>query len=139
MKLKKLLLIPVALFMVSSAFSQDYNQNLLVKYSDEEIQNLKADSPNEFELLNYFVENGFHIIDMPDKPIDHKELVKIDGATKEITPSDLVGFNPLEYEGCIYGSERQYFKAGNTGKLIIIPRTSQLRNQLENIKRIEKR
>ncbi|MGC9332365.1 MAG: hypothetical protein ACP5DZ_10900 [Bacteroidales bacterium] len=139
MKLKKLLFIVVALFFVSSAFSQDYSQKLLVKYSDEEIQNMKANNPNEFELLNYFVENGFHIIDMPDKPIDYKELVKIDDATKEITDSDLVGFNPLEYEACIYGSERQYFKAGNTGKLVIIPKASQLRNQIENIKRIEKR
>ncbi|MDA3819211.1 MAG: hypothetical protein PF590_01870 [Candidatus Delongbacteria bacterium] len=138
MKRNKLLFIFAAMVMAISGFSQDYNEKLLVKYSGEEIQNLKAENPNEFEFLNYFVENGFRIIDMPDKPIDHKELIKIENESKQISSSDLVGFNPLEYKDCIYGSERQYFKAGNTGKLIIIPKASQLRNQIENMKRIEK-
>jgi hypothetical protein len=139
MKRKNLFLLMMALFIAANVFSQDYNEKLLVKYSDEEIQNLKAENQNEFELLNYFVENGFRIIEMPDKPIDHKELIKIEDGSKEISSSDLAGFNPLEYENCIYGSERQYFKAGNTGKLVIIPKVSRLRNEIENIKRIEKR
>ncbi len=129
----------LAVIIAASGFSQSFNEKLLVKYSHDEIQQLKADNPNEFELLNYFVENGFRIIDMPDKPIDHKELIKIEDGSKEISSSDLAGFNPLEYENCIYGSERQYFKAGNTGKLVIIPKVSRLRNEIENIKRIEKR
>ncbi len=139
MKRKNLFLLMMALFIAANVFSQDYNEKLLVKYSDEEIQNLKAENQNEFELLNYFVENGFRIIEMPEKPIDHKELIKIEDGSKEISSSDLAGFNPLEYENCIYGSERQYFKAGNTGKLVIIPKVSRLRNEIENIKRIEKR
>lgn len=139
MNRKKMIIVLLTFFIGANVFSQDYNEKLLVKYAEDEIKTLKKENPQEYELLNYFVENGFRIIDMPDKPIEHKELIKIEDESKQITSSDLSGFNPLEYKDCIYGSERQYFKAGNTGKLIIIPKASRLRNEIENRKRIEKR
>jgi hypothetical protein len=110
---------------------------LLVKYDTETLNNIKSKNANEFELLCMFVDNACYFVDMPDKKIDFVELKKINPKTGLIienyiiTEKDLVNFNPLEYNCTLQGSS-SYYKVGTTGKLLIVPSDSDLRNALEN-------
>ncbi|HKK69029.1 MAG TPA: hypothetical protein VJ946_12490 [Bacteroidales bacterium] len=142
MKTKKIGLALVVMLFTTLAFSQNYSPKLLVKYTESEVESLKQDNLQEFELINYFVTEGYNIIDMPDKPIDYVELKKIDPKTGDImegefiTDADLDNFNPLEYNCTPDAMKRGYYKAGNTGKLIIVPTRPALKNRIENKKRI---
>lgn len=143
MKIKSILSITFCLLISASVLTQNYSEKLLVKYSHEEIENLKKENFFEYELLNYFVEKGYKIIDMPDKEIDYVDLKKIDSETGEVVPgyiiseTDLIDFNPLRFN-CIYDeTQRMYYKAGNTGKLIIVPTVADLNNKIDNLNRIK--
>lgn len=142
MRTKKIGLALVIMLFTTFAFSQNYSQKLLVKYTESEIDNLQKQNQSEFDLINFFVTDGYNIVDMPDKPIDYVELKKIDPKTGEIiegeiiTDTDLDNFNPLEYNCFPDARKRGYYKAGNTGKLIIVPTRPALKNRIENKKRI---
>lgn len=129
------------IFISTICFSQEFNQNLLVKYDKQELESLKTNSKEYFELLNYYVTDGFYFIDMPDKPIDYKELKKIDSRTGEvdetyvITERDMENFNPLEYNCEYHAFKNSYYKLGNTGKLLIIPSKSDFNIAIDNKKR----
>jgi hypothetical protein len=102
-------------------------------------------SPNsDYEVLEYFVDKGFYFVEMPDKAIDYEELKKVNPQTGEviedyfITEADLVDFNPLEWNCEIKVDRTGYYKAGNTGKLLIVYQLSKIENRVENEKRILK-
>jgi hypothetical protein len=145
--MSKFKLLAILLFVFSAnivVFSQSYNSKLLVKYDSQTLAKMEQKNNAQFELLEYFVDNGFNFIDMPDKEIQYIELEKIDPATGEvddeyiITEADIKDFNPLEFN-CIYNDmQRSYYKVGNTGKLLIIPTSSDLCNAIENKKRTNK-
>lgn len=143
MNIKKILILFAVVFVANSLIAQDYNEKLLVKYSDAELQEMRTADLQQYELLNFFVTEGFRIIDMPGKPIEYIELAKIDPVTKsvqydyQITMADLENFNPLEYNCMFDGQRTLYYKVGNTGKLIIVEDYFRMKNKIENKKRVE--
>jgi hypothetical protein len=144
MKSKLLFSVLAAMLLTINAFSQNFNEKLLSRYSKAELMELKTGNPEQLELLDFFVSEGFHIINMPDKPIDYIELKKIDTNTGiinhdyMITDADLENFNPLEYNCMYHATEKRFYKAGNTGKLIVVPTSSSMVNRVENKQRINK-
>lgn len=144
--LKKILLLVVLLiFIINFLVAHDPNPKLLVKYSADEILQLKKDSPEQFELLNYFVESGYYFMEMPKKEIEFETLKKIDSQTGQvvdgyvITEEDLSNFNPLNYNCNFRDLKRSYYKVGETGMLLVIPATHELQIALDNQKRKNKR
>jgi len=132
-----------AVLFVGSLFSQNYNEKLLVKYTDKELSQMQKENPTQLDVLDYFVTEGYTIVDMPDKPIEYIELAKVNPKTGQvdsdyqITMTDLESFNPFEFN-CMFDSGKpMYYKVGNTGKLIIVESYFRLQNKAENKKRIE--
>ena len=143
-KIKVLIVTVFAITISLSAIAQEYNAKLTVKYDIPTLNELKQNNCDQIEVLNHFVDGGCYFIDMPNKKIDYKELQKVDPKTGEInydhviTVNDLIDFNPLEYN-CMYNDTKSnYYKAGNTGKLLIVPSESDFKIAIENKKIIEK-
>ncbi len=142
--MKTKLLLPVMLLFVSFNFclAQENNSKLLVKYSNDFLNKIKIENPKEYYKLNYFVEKGCYVQKMPDKPIETIDLKKVDPKTGyiipdyQITEADLENFNPLEYN--IYSSAQRntYYKAGNTGYIIIVQSVEDIDMAVENYMRI---
>ena len=136
-----LLTVFVALASVS-LFSQNVNSKLLVKFEQETLTEMKQQNSSEFEVLEYYVDRGFHFVDMPDKPIDFEELEKINPKTGEtvydfdLSTIDLDNFNPLEFNCEIKANQKGYYKVGITGKLLIVKHRVDIENKIENEKRI---
>lgn len=143
-KIKVLIVAVFAIFISLASLAQQYNTKLTVKYDVTKLNDLKQNHPDQLEVLNHFVEEGCYFIDMPEKEIDYNELQKVDPKTGEInydhviTTNDLIDFNPMEYN-CIYNDAgSNYYKVGDTGKLLIVPSESDFRIAIENKKIIEK-
>jgi len=140
---KRILLLIAAVLFVGSVFSQNYNEKLLVKYTDKELTQMQKENPKQFDVLNYFVTEGFNVVDMPDKPIEYMELAKVNPKTGQVdadyqfTMADLESFNPFEFNCMFDSGKSMYYKVGNTGKLIIVESYFRLQNKAENKKRVK--
>ncbi len=143
--IRVLSLLVISIFIVNTLYSRDYSPKLLEKYSYEELKQLETDSPEQFELLSYFVESGYYFMEMPEKAIQYEILKKVDLSTGKIdegyviTEKDLNDFNPLSYNCNFKDLIRSYYKVGETGMLLVIPTTIELRIAIENKKRMEKK
>ncbi len=144
MKTIKIFLVLVFLTGATACFSQTVDSKLLVKYDSQTLAGIKAENQDGYDFLSYFVESACYIIDMPDKPIDFIELERIDPKTGELSPNqvitedDLDNFNPLEYNIKSELSVNSYYRAGDTGKIIVVPSHEGIQNAVENNKRISK-
>jgi len=125
-----------------SLFSQNTNSKLLVKYTSETLTEMQLSNSSELDILEYFVDKGFYFVDMPDKPIEFEELVKINPETGEtvedfdMSTIDFNNFNPLEFN-CEYKANRKgYYRVGNTGKLLIVRHRIDIENKVENERRV---
>ncbi|MBI4645632.1 MAG: hypothetical protein HY738_03300 [Bacteroidia bacterium] len=122
-----------ACFMIVSAiscFSQNNasiepDKKLSAKYSQEFIDNLMINNPEIIEYLNFFVNNSYYFIDMPEKQISYNILKKLDIKTGNITEApvsteDIEKFNIYQYNYQVLPDKRNYYKAGETGKILIV-------------------
>jgi hypothetical protein len=138
MKTFKSLIFIILVISASNLCGQDLNPKLLARYNSETLMDMKNSNSFQYEVLNHFVEEGFLITEMPEKQISYLELYKINPNTGEIDPSyniteaDLVNFNPMEFN-CMYEQNKnRYYKAGNTGKLIIVHSHDDISIAVEN-------
>lgn len=144
MKTKQIFFLVAFLLGFNYCFSQSVNEKLLVKYDSQTLKKMKAENVDNYDFLNYYVETAWYIVDMPDKPIDTKELVRINPLSGEmsvnqvITLSDLDNFNPLEYNVETDAFNSNYYVVGNTGKLIVMPSRGIIENAVENNQRVNK-
>ena len=69
--MKKTLLIFAFITATLSIVAQNnkVDKRLLAKYTAEEINNIKADTPEEYTFLTYCIENAFYIAEMPAEKI----------------------------------------------------------------------
>lgn len=80
---------------------------------------------------------------MPDKAINYVDLERVDHATgqltgdKNISLDDLQNFNPLDYNVTFDQKSNTFYKAGNTGKLVIAPAAVDMQNAIKNAKNIQ--
>ncbi len=144
MKTIKSMIFITLLIMASNLCGQELNPKLLARYNSEALLEIKNSNSFQYEVLNYFVEEGFLITEMPEKEINYLELYKLNPETGDIDPSntitesDLVNFNPMEFN-CMYEQNKnRYYKAGNTGKIIIIHSLDDISIAVENRIRLNK-
>jgi len=138
--------IGVILIMLASIFtsgiSQNVNQKLLVKHDKMSLEKIQRENPVEYEYLNMYVTESCFFVEMPNKTIDYLELKKINVETGEviegyvITERDLENFNPYEWNVQPLPDRNSYYKAGNTGKLLIVSSDFDIRNEAGNRVRV---
>lgn len=133
-----LLLALVIPFLSVAQSSTKVNPKLKTKYSQEYLDKLQAENPDRMAFLNYYADNACYVIDMPDKPVTFLDLEKLDaedGMEKEITQQDLVEFNMYKFNIIPSFKDTKYYKAGNTGKMIIVRPEKDVLRMFENAKR----
>ena len=139
-----ILVLCLVIFTGLNGFAQNHNQKLLVKYDSQNLTEMKQSPNYNYDVLYYYVDKGYHFVDMPEKAIQYEELKKVNPQTGEIvedyviTESDLVDFNPLEWNCEIKIDKRGYYKVGNTGQLLIVYPLPTIENRVENEKRLLK-
>ena len=117
--------------------SNGIDQRLNAKYSVEYLNNLKSQDPAALDYLNYFVENVYRIIDMPDKQIVCLDLMRVDVANNQpITLAEMKNFNFYNYNCTILPDKRMFYKIKNTGKLLIIVSEKDLKDSFSNYQRL---
>lgn len=129
MKLRYLTVFVLLMSISFYSFSQleeTIDSRLLSKYSQEYLNKLKMDNPDEFDYLNFSVKNSYLIMDFTtNKVFDFQMLRKTDPITKqeiEVNTLDEIdeNFNPFLYN-CEIGQKNQMcYKVGNTGKMIVM-------------------
>ena len=119
----------------TTVFSQQTIDNrLLAKYSQADLQKMQ---PDQLDFLNYYVEHASYIVDMPNKPIQYTDLVRLSDNSKAISAGELTNFNPYLYNCKNLQDKNAYYKIGNTGKLLIMVAMKNLQNQYNNYKKVK--
>lgn len=122
----------------TTAFSQQTIDNrLLAKYDQAGLQKMQQDNPDQLDFLNYYVEHAGYIVDMPAKPIQYTDLVRLNDNSKAISSNELTNFNPYLYNCKNLQDKNSYYKIGNTGKLLIMVAMKNLQTQYNNYKRMK--
>ncbi|HOE39458.1 MAG TPA: hypothetical protein PLY69_07750 [Bacteroidales bacterium] len=127
MKTTKIIFLCAFVFGFFFCNAQEVNQKLLVKFDANELKEMKKTNLENLNFLEYYVSDALYFVPVPDKPVNYKELVRINPKTKEIsenqiiTKDDLDNFNPLEYDISYEPDRYTYYLAGNTGMLLVVP------------------
>ncbi len=122
------------IFSMTGFSQQTIDNRLLAKYDQASLQKMQ---PEQLDFLNYYVEHAWSIIDMPNKPIQYTNLVRISDNSKAISSGELTNFNPYLYNCKNLQDKNSYYKIGNTGKILIMVAMKNLQNEYNNYKRIK--
>ncbi len=127
------------MILASIVFGQvKIDERLYAKYDKAYLEKISRENPELLEKMNFFVEHAGYIIDMPDKPIEYKDLVRKSDHSKDITMDEVKNFNIYLYD-CQPAIDRStYYKIGNTGKLLILRSSQELNRMYDNYKKIKK-
>jgi hypothetical protein len=132
MKTKMLIFFMGVLFSVVSFAQVKIDPRLYAKYDKSYLEKISKENPQQLEKMNFFVEKAGYIIDMPGKPIQYKELVRLSDNSKDISLEEIKNFNPYLYNCKNDVSRTTYYKIGNTGKLLIMRSLQELNRMYDN-------
>jgi len=133
MKTKIILFASIIMFGFSVMAQQvEINQKLYAKYDKAYLEKLQKENPEQLKKMNFFADHFGYIIDMPDKPIEHKDLIRLSDNSKNITLEELKDFNPYLYNCKNDLTRTTYYKIGNTGKLLIVRSLQDLNRMYDN-------
>lgn len=114
--MKSLLILGLFIFS-STAFSQsnDSDKDLLLKYSQEEIDNIKVQDVDEYEYLKYCAKNAFYLNPIPTEKMS-------EGQTRIglITIKDVSNINFFELNLEIIQDDYQYFAIEGTDQMLVV-------------------
>ena len=134
----KILMFVIGIFMSIATFAQtEIDSRLYAKYDKAYLEKLSQENPQQLEKMNFFVKNAGYVIDMPDKPVEYKELVRLSDNSKNITLDEIKNFNPYLYSCKNDISRTTYYKIGNTGKLLIMRSLQELNRMYDNYIKIK--
>jgi len=133
MKARIISFLAVFVLFVSVSFAQtEINPKLYAKYDKAYLDKISKEHPAQLDKMNFFVEHAGYVIDMPDKPIQYKELVRLSDNSKNITLEEIKNFNPYLYNCKNDVSRTTYYKVGNTGKLLVMVSLQELNRMYDN-------
>ena len=117
-----------------ASYSQDnadFNSKLSSKFTTEELQEISKAYPDSILFLNYIAEKGYYFIEFPkEKEIPHKII-------ENITLKDLETFNIFNYNIEFLDNKNNYYKLGNTGKLLVVVSMKDIRQFSKQQKQIK--
>lgn len=96
-----------------SVFSQgDFDKRLLARFSEQQIVELKAEHPDALAYWNYYLENSYEIIDLPNgKSADEFPEIKFKSASK---------FNILDEKLTMDGMGKKYYQISGTNQILVL-------------------
>jgi len=116
--MKKLFSLVILLSFFTFGYSQDHDNRLLQKYSVEELDKMKSNSPNEYKFLNTALDKAIFIGEIPQ---EKGKDVKFDGEL-ELDPSKEHTFLSLGI--VLKDNEYQYFKIIGTDQMVgVLPKS----------------
>jgi hypothetical protein len=122
----KQFLLVLALILIASltVFGQFVDPRLQVKYSENEIQSISYNHPNELNYLNWYLDNSFVIIDMSVEKCEYLPYLKhYDPSTKTVG-ENVSEISEENFNVLLFSYERKYdksstYRIGNSGKAIV--------------------
>lgn len=115
--MKNVLIICISvLYFNTMSYSQSntkYNPKLFTKFSKKELKTIAKEFPDSVLFLNYIAEKGYYITEFPQKPIPHQII-------ENFTADKLDNFNIFEYDVRFLENKNNYYKLGDTGKLLVL-------------------
>ncbi len=115
--MKNIIIVCISALCISTiSYSQsntEYNPKLFTKFSKKELKRIAKEFPDSVLFLNYIAEKGYYITEFPQKPIPHQII-------ENFTADKLENFNIFEYDVRFLENKNNYYKLGDTGKLLII-------------------
>lgn len=116
--MKKFILLFTLLLLVFTGFSQDHDSRLLEKYSQEELDEMKENNPDEYKFLNIALEKAIFIGPIPT---EKGKDVKFDGELS-LDPEGSHTFLSLGIT--LKENEYQYFKIEGTDQMVgVLPKS----------------
>jgi len=123
--MKHFFILSLALVMNSQAFSQEIDSRLSKKYTQQELLNMKENSPSEYNFLVYALDNACYVTDLPTGKEDALDgSISVD-LSKEFTFLDL----DLQIK-----NSNQYLKINGTNKMLVVKSEWVLNNELNTKK-----
>ncbi len=129
--MKRIFIMLLTMGLLSNLYAQNTvvpDERLSSRFSEERIQSWISNSPALIELKNFEVENGYRIESLPeDKIADLPALRVLDTSTKQ-AGEVVTDINEQDFNLYMYYFDRkvdgdQYYRIGNTNKVLIIPST----------------
>ena len=99
---------------IFTAQSDKFDHRLLEKFSQNELEDLKQNSPDRFKTIVYCMDHGYYFVDIPDSKNINERI------SGEITIKDLNNFNFLLLEIPFLENDYQYFKVKGKDKLLVV-------------------
>ena len=121
---RMLLVLSLITVICSFASAQSVDPRLRVKYTDEYLQDMAQNSPNELKYLNWYLDNSFRIIDITPEKCEYLPYLKhFDPETKTIG-DNVTDVNQEDFNVFYYSFERKYdkpttYRIGSSGKAIV--------------------
>ncbi len=116
--MKKIFTLVLLLFIVTFGYSQNHDSRLLQKYSVEELDELKSNSPEKYEFLNAAVDKAIFIGKIPQ---EKGKDIKFDGELDINTDED---HTFLSLGIVLKENEYQYFKITGTDQMVgVLPKS----------------
>lgn len=116
--MKNIVIICISTLCLSTiSYSQnnsEFNPKLFTKFSKKELKTIAKEFPDSILFLNYIAEKGYYFTDVPPKPITYG------GVIENFTTDKLDNFNIFEYNVKFLENKNNYYKLGDTGKLLIL-------------------
>jgi hypothetical protein len=115
--MKKLFPAFVLIILSFSAIAQSdkVDDRLLIKYSVEELNALKTETPSEYNYINYCLDNAWYIQALPKEKMKNN-----DGRIGKIQIQDINNINFYSLNVNIIKDDYQFFAIEGTNKMLVI-------------------
>jgi hypothetical protein len=136
MKQFLLLLLFVAIC-YSTLVAQTVDPRLYSVFSEEYLEDITVNNPNELKYLNWYLDNSYRIIEVgAEKCSSMQPLLSYDPITKtigeEVSSFDEENFNVYMYNVEIQYAKNTYYRIGNTGFAIEFESLKKLTEKYNN-------
>ena len=105
---------------LSSAFAQEIDERLLSKYSQQELETMISTNPDQYNLLDYALDNAIYVANYSDSKSDDLMVINVD-------LNALPNFIELNLE---VTNSNQYFRIEGEEKLLVVKSTSVLNYEM---------
>ncbi len=132
LRMKKVIIVLISIICSGSMlFGQNtaFDSRLLVRYSVEELNEIKKENPSEIKFLTYCLDNAFYIGDYPK---EKEGKINLDGV-KQVENINEINLYELKIE--ILDGRNQLFSINNNSKLLVVYDTKFLRQKFQKSRR----
>jgi len=119
--MKLLTTLTFSMLLFGAVYSQELDSRLLEKYSETELTEMQSNSPQEFALLNYALDNAIYFADYPDEKGETFQSI--------VAPKSGDTFLSLGLE---IKDQNQYFRIEGSRKLLVVKSALVLTYEMKN-------